>query len=135
MNLVEILDPDLIIMAAHSHTVLDRYFLGSNTDYVVHHCHCPVYVHKQHTGTFSNKIIVPLDYTEVNKPVVKYADDWAQRTGAELYFIHVEPELEYAKSAYATGTRAYPQAYSRSMMEYGGGSVAMDIRPPIPPLI
>ena len=128
ISLADTIDADLILMAAHSHTLLGRLFLGSNTDYVVHHCHCPVYVHKQHPEAFSNKIIVPLDYTEVNKPVVKYADTWAQRTGAELYFIHVEPELEYVKSAYATGTRAYPQAYARSMMEYAGGAVAMDIR-------
>lgn len=38
---------DLIIMAAHDHTTVDRLFVGSNTDYVLHHVHCPVYVYKE----------------------------------------------------------------------------------------
>ena len=104
LDLVKTIDPELIIMAAHSHTVLDRFFLGSNTDYVVHHCHCPVYVHKQHTEAFSNNIIVPLDYTEVNKPMVKLADAWAQRTGAELYFIHTLPVPERSEGSYTMKT-------------------------------
>ncbi|MCB1121047.1 MAG: universal stress protein [Verrucomicrobiae bacterium] len=40
------LDIDLIIIAAHDHTVVDRFFIGSNTDYVLHHVHCPVFVYK-----------------------------------------------------------------------------------------
>ena len=38
---------DLIIIAAHDHTVVDRLFIGSNTDYILHHVHCPVYVYKE----------------------------------------------------------------------------------------
>jgi len=37
---------DLIIMAAHDHTVAERALLGSNTDRVLHHAHCPVYVYR-----------------------------------------------------------------------------------------
>lgn len=83
---------DLIIMAAHSHTRLGRILLGSNTDFVSHHSRCPLYVHKEATEVFNNTILVPLDYSEVNKPVVKAADEWAQRTGAELAFLHVAGE-------------------------------------------
>lgn len=39
-------DIDLIIMAAHDHSGAGRMFLGSNTDYVLHHVHCPVYVYR-----------------------------------------------------------------------------------------
>ena len=38
---------DLIIIAAHDHTAVDRLFIGSNTDYILHHVHCPVYVYKE----------------------------------------------------------------------------------------
>ena len=38
---------DLIIIAAHDHTVVGRLFVGSNTDYILHHVHCPVYVYKE----------------------------------------------------------------------------------------
>ena len=47
LDLVEREKADLVIMAAHSHTMLGRLFMGSNTDYVVHHIHCPLYVFKK----------------------------------------------------------------------------------------
>ena len=40
------LDADMIIIAAHDHTVVDRLFVGSNTDYILHHVHCPIFVYK-----------------------------------------------------------------------------------------
>ena len=86
----KITQPELIIMGAHQHTRLGRLFLGSNTKYVLHHCESPVYIHKQQKLFFENKIVVPIDYSDVNKPVVRLADEWAQRTGAELYFIRVD---------------------------------------------
>ena len=46
LDLVEREKADLVIIAAHSHTMLGRLFMGSNTDYVVHHIHCPLYVLK-----------------------------------------------------------------------------------------
>ncbi len=78
----------LITMAAHEHTILGRMFMGSNTDYVLHHSTCPVYVHKENSN-WENKIIVPVDYTEVNKSVIQMANEWALHTNAELYFIYV----------------------------------------------
>ncbi|MBF0278829.1 MAG: universal stress protein [SAR324 cluster bacterium] len=90
---------DLIIMGAHRHTMMGRLFLGSNTKYVLHHCRAPVYVHKQQKLFLDNKIVVPIDYTEVNKPVIQIADEWAQRTGAELYFIRVDETLNYEYDA------------------------------------
>ena len=81
---------DLIILGGHSHTVAERLFLGSNTDYVLHNADCPVFVYKE-SKTPVDKIIVPLDYTDINKEVVAIADEEAQRTKSELYFIHVVP--------------------------------------------
>ncbi|MBF0279702.1 MAG: universal stress protein [SAR324 cluster bacterium] len=94
------IQPDLIIMGAHRHTMLGRMFLGSNTKYVIHHCACPVYVYKQQKLFFENKIIVPIDYSEVNKPVVQLADEWGQRTHSELYFIGVDPYPESSVKSY-----------------------------------
>ncbi|MBF0277091.1 MAG: universal stress protein [SAR324 cluster bacterium] len=94
VELSKTLNPELIIMAAHSHTLLGRLFLGSNTDYVIHHCGGPVYVYRKPLPELENKIIVPIDYTEVNKNVIELADIWAQETGAELYFIHTDPVPE-----------------------------------------
>ncbi len=37
----------LILMAAHSHTLLDRLIAGSTTDYLLHNASCPLYVFKK----------------------------------------------------------------------------------------
>ena len=44
------LNIDQIIIAAHDHTAVGRLFVGSNTDFVLHHVHCPVYVYKNHAA-------------------------------------------------------------------------------------
>ena len=37
----------LIMIAGHDHSVAGRIFLGSNTDYLLHHVNIPIYVHKE----------------------------------------------------------------------------------------
>ena len=39
----------LVMMAAHSHTLLNRLFVGSNTDYLLHHLNCSIYVYKENS--------------------------------------------------------------------------------------
>ncbi|MDH5560278.1 MAG: universal stress protein, partial [Deltaproteobacteria bacterium] len=90
------LQPDLIIMAAHSHTVMSRLFLGSNTDHVVQNANCSVYVYRRSAEVLKNRFIVPLDFTSINKDVVKFADDWASKEGAKIFFIHVATLPEFA---------------------------------------
>ena len=43
LEMEEELKPLMILMAAHDHTVLERLFLGSNTDHILHHGHTPVW--------------------------------------------------------------------------------------------
>ena len=40
------------------------------------------------------QILVPLDFSEVSKQVVKIADEWGQRSNAQLYFFHTTPATE-----------------------------------------
>lgn len=91
------LDIDLILMAAHSHTLLGRIFLGGNTDYVMHHSNCPLYIFRKEMNPTQNRIIVPLDYSEVNIKVAEFADQWALENNSELYFIHVATRNELIK--------------------------------------
>lgn len=94
IDLQEELDADLIIMASHEHTMTERKMIGKNTDYVLHYAKCPVYVYKEHTRTFSNKIVVPLGdissyrVSDTERNLVKIADEWALRRGSEIYFMH-----------------------------------------------
>ncbi|MEC8189084.1 MAG: universal stress protein, partial [SAR324 cluster bacterium] len=37
-----------LIMASHSHTMAGRLIMGSNTDYLLHHAHCSMYILKNY---------------------------------------------------------------------------------------
>lgn len=94
LDLQQSLDIDLIIMCSHAHPKVERQTLGKNTDQVLQQAKCPVYVYKDHTRPFSNKLIVPLEnitnhqITDVEKQVIKMADEWALRRESEIYFMH-----------------------------------------------
>ena len=60
LEMEEELNPLMILMAAHDHTVLERLFLGSNTDHILHHGHTPVMVYKGLSEEMENKILVPM---------------------------------------------------------------------------
>lgn len=96
VELVESVGKDLVIMAAHSHTMLGRLFMGSNTDYVVHHVHFPIYVHRQTKSDLVKIVLVPLDFSEANRMVVEKAVAWAERTESEVHFVHVMTPLDYS---------------------------------------
>ncbi len=94
------LQPVLGIMAAHSHTVLHRLFLGSNTDHVLHGMNVPLIVYKKLNKQFENRFIVPIDYTDISKQMVEHADELAQWQGAELIFLHIDEIPEYPGNSY-----------------------------------
>ncbi len=72
----EELKPALIIMAAHSHTMMGRLFLGSNTDMVLHQSSSPIFVYKQ-TERDPQQIIVPLDFSSISEQLLRKADEIA----------------------------------------------------------
>lgn len=83
------IEPDFILMAAHSHQLLKRVLLGSVSDYIFNKSKGSVYLHKVPLEEQNNIIIVPVDYKKINEKVIELADSHAQDTGAELCFIHV----------------------------------------------
>ncbi|MBF0352037.1 MAG: universal stress protein [SAR324 cluster bacterium] len=95
VQLANQLHPDLIVMGAHAHTEEDRFFLGSNTDFVVHHCQYPTLVYKGHEESYARVIIIPTDFQANNIPVIQLADKRAQQTGEELCFVHVERSSKF----------------------------------------
>ncbi len=89
--------PDLIIFAALSDTIIARLFLDSRTDYSVHHSNCPIFIYKSTMQQENNRILVPVDYGEIDRKVAAIADEWAKRTKSQLYFLHVAPLPENAQ--------------------------------------
>ncbi|MBF0238606.1 MAG: universal stress protein [SAR324 cluster bacterium] len=84
----------MIVMASHSHTLIGRLLLGSNTDYLLHHAPCPVLVYKKFTSSVQNRILVPVDYSTSSICVIHSAEEWAARENAELFFLHIRESQE-----------------------------------------
>ncbi len=105
------LEPDLVVMTAHDHTMLGRAFLGSNTDHVLHDGKTPMFVYKQPKKEMvQSRAVVPIDYTPVSEKLVKVADEWALRNKAELYFLHVH-EMPEIHNVSAVGGGYYSAGY------------------------
>ncbi len=88
--------PEMIVMAAHTHTMLGRVFLGSNTDHVLHEGQTTMFVHKQPQKSMNEKrAVVPIDYSPVSNQVIRKADEWALDHDVELFFLYVQetPEM------------------------------------------
>ncbi len=110
LEIEEELHPQLILMAAHDHSMLERLFLGSNTDYVLHRSNTSVNVYKHPNGEAENTVLVPIDYTEVSSSLVREADEWAQWHGAKLLILHVDEVPEYGGDTYMMETGFFRKA-------------------------
>lgn len=86
---------DQIFMTAHSHTLSQRLFVGSHTNYVLHHVNCPVYVYRSpgENEIRENRIMVPVGLTNISKKVVETAGEWARRDKAKVYIVTVIPNV------------------------------------------
>jgi len=83
------IDPEFILIPAHSHTLIKRVFLGSTTRHVLNNSRGPVYIYRKPAKKFNLIFIVPVDYSDTNSGLIELADRWAQKSKAELMFIHV----------------------------------------------
>ncbi len=83
------LDPEFILIPAHSHTLIKRVFLGSTTRHILNNSRGPVYIYRKPAKKFNLIFIVPVDYSDTNPGLIELADRWAQKSKAELMFIHV----------------------------------------------
>ena len=76
--------------------MLDRVFLGSNTDHVLHEGQTTMFVYKQPQKSMNEKrAVVPIDYSPVSNEVIRKADEWALDHDVELFFLYVQetPEM------------------------------------------
>ncbi|OGG95097.1 MAG: hypothetical protein A2527_07940 [Candidatus Lambdaproteobacteria bacterium RIFOXYD2_FULL_50_16] len=92
----KVVDPWIVMMAAHSHSMMARILLGSNTDYVVNQCKSNLFVYKRSLEALKDLILVPVDYSKVNSKVIALADELGQKFGRRLHFVHVFSLPEFA---------------------------------------
>jgi nucleotide-binding universal stress UspA family protein len=88
---------DLIIMGSHGQTSASEVVLGSVTDSVIRHAHCPVLIIRP--GERTRRIVAGTDFSDPALPALKAAADEAERVGAELIVVH-SLDLIWAPAAY-----------------------------------
>jgi nucleotide-binding universal stress UspA family protein len=88
---------DLIVIATHGYTGVERVLLGSTAEQVVRHAACPVLTvpagaTRKGTGKpppFKiKKILVPIDFSNLSKDASPWATFLAAKLGAEIILLH-----------------------------------------------
>jgi nucleotide-binding universal stress UspA family protein len=88
---------DLIIMGSHGQTSASEVLLGSVTDSVLRHAHCPVLIIRR--GESSKRIVAGTDFSDPALPALKAAADEATRVGGDLTVVH-SLDLVWSAAAY-----------------------------------
>lgn len=65
---------DLLIMGAHGRYSLHDWFVGTTAEYVVKKTICPVLIIKKPPQKTYKKILIPLDFSKLSKPILEFAD-------------------------------------------------------------
>src|SRR5215831_10826427 len=77
---------DLVIVGSHGQTSAADALLGSVTDSVIRHAHCPVLIVR--LGKRTGRIVAGTDFSDPVLPALRAAGDEAERTGAQLTVVH-----------------------------------------------
>jgi nucleotide-binding universal stress UspA family protein len=88
--LAEELGAGLIVMGNRGRGGVRRALMGSVSDSVVRHAHCPVMVVRAEPIVFPAKILVASDGSREAELASSTAADLAERTGSELHVVYVE---------------------------------------------
>jgi len=88
---------DLIIVGSHGQTSAADALLGSVTDSIIRHAHCPVLIVR--SGKRTGRILAGTDFSDPALPALRVAADEANRVGGELTVVH-SLDLVWAPVAY-----------------------------------
>src|SRR5215211_3233486 len=89
IDLAEELETGLIVLGSRGRGRIRRALMGSVSDSVVRHAHCPVLVVRWKPVSFPAKILLATDGSEEATLATQTAADLRERTGSELHVVHV----------------------------------------------
>ena len=89
VNLAEEIGTGLIAVGSRGRGKTKRMLMGSVSDAVVRHAHCPVMVVRRKPVVFPAKILLATDGSEEAELAARTAADLATKTGSELHLVHV----------------------------------------------
>src|SRR5215216_4873861 len=101
IDLAEELETGLIVLGSRGRGRIRRALMGSVSDSIVRHAHCPVMVVRWKPVVFPVKILLATDGSEEAVLAAQSAADLAARTGSELHVVHVGETLGPGYSGYA----------------------------------
>lgn len=84
-------NPDLIVLGSHGRSGMARLFLGSVTENVLHDIHCPALVvpkSEKGPGKSVQRIMCPVDFTDLSRECLGVASIVAERFGAHMQVFH-----------------------------------------------
>jgi nucleotide-binding universal stress UspA family protein len=89
--LAEEIGAGLIVMGSRGHGGIRRALIGSVSDSVVRHAHCPTLVVREEQLTFPSTILLAVDGSEEARLAASTAADLAEGTDSELQVVTVGP--------------------------------------------
>jgi nucleotide-binding universal stress UspA family protein len=89
VDLAEEIGAGLIVMGSRGFGPVRRTLVGSVSDSVVRHAHCPVLVVRGEAPAFPSRILLATDGSEQADLAASTAADLARSTGSELHVVHV----------------------------------------------
>ena len=118
VNLAEEIGTGLIAVGSRGRGKAKRMLMGSVSDAVVRHAHCPVMVVRRKPVVFPSKILLATDGSEEAELAARTAADLAGKTGSELHLVHVlvlPPETLY--DPFGTDAREEFEKRGRARLE------------------
>lgn len=85
------LEADLVVMARHSRSTLERFFMGSTTEKILHETRFPILV-VPHDGPRTVRwkpVLCAVDFSETSKQALHFSIRLVKEYGAELSAVHV----------------------------------------------
>jgi nucleotide-binding universal stress UspA family protein len=113
ISLSEELGAGLIVSGSRGRSRIKRLLVGSVSDSVVRHAHCPVMVVRGKPAVFPARILVATDGSEEAAMAMRGAGDLAARTGSQLALMHVGVIVP----VYHPERHDYPARYERVRKE------------------
>ena len=118
VNLAEEIGTGLIAVGSRGRGKAKRMLMGSVSDAVVRHAHCPVMVVRRKPVVFPAKILLATDGSEEAELAARTAADLTGKTGSELHLVHVlvlPPETLY--DPFGTDAREEFEKRGRARLE------------------
>jgi nucleotide-binding universal stress UspA family protein len=116
----------LLVVGSRGRGRIRRALMGSVSDSVVRHAHCPVLVVRWKPLVLPAKILLATDGSEETRLAAATAADLTRRTGAELHLVHVGKNLtHWSHSSVDVGP--FPGAHQDELDRWAKGLLEAEV--------